>query len=168
MLGLSSDYEDAYHLPPHLGLDSILAVVGLSSLQCFRTSMQPLISPSLEAFPNPPTCLSLKLVSQFPFITSDLTCPTGFFSLLILGGDYSLWFSGASPCSKNLDAEFKKPLRILFFKPVSWHFRVLQFLKQAVNKNKTKPTDLCKRSTSTHQEPHLWGRLLGFASCSYH
>lgn len=64
------------------------------------------------------------------------------FSLLILGGDYNFWLSGASPCSKNLGVEFKQPLWILSFKLVSWHFRVVQFLKQVVNQIKTKQNPL--------------------------
>lgn len=41
--------------------------------------MQPLVTPRLEALPDPLTHLSLKLLSQFPCIVSDLTRPTGFF-----------------------------------------------------------------------------------------
>lgn len=106
VLGLRGDYED--HLPPYLGLHSILVVVGLSpSLQELHAASS--FSKVGGALPGPPTCLSLKLASAPPCVISDFTCPTGFFSLLILGGDSNFWFSRASPGSKDLAVAFKQP-----------------------------------------------------------
>lgn len=125
---------------------------------CSRGSGQPRVPPRLEALPDSPTCLSLQLVSQLLCIVSESTCPTGFFSLLTLGEGCNFWSSGASPGFKNLGVAFKQPSRISSFKPISWHLRAIQFLKQAVNKDKTKRTDLCKGSTCVRQEHCLCGQ----------